>query len=77
MSGKIVAAIIAAVSLATTGLADARTKTTKHHVTRAFHAATCDPYAGTYLEGVAPHSSSLPPQCNPYAGTYWDGVAPY
>jgi hypothetical protein len=77
MSGKIVAAVVAAALLATTGLADARTNTTKHHATRAFHAAVCDPYAGTYLDGVAPYSANLSPQCNPYAGTYWDGVAPY
>jgi hypothetical protein len=35
----------------------------------------CDPYFGTYWDGVAPYSGD---SCtDPYDGTIWEGVAPY
>jgi hypothetical protein len=35
----------------------------------------CDPYFGTYWDGVAPYSSDA---CSdPYVGTPWDSVWPY
>jgi hypothetical protein len=67
MSGKVLATIVAAMLLASTGLASARSAT---HV-----AQSHDPYAGTVWENVVPYGSNDVP--DPYAGTVWDGVAPY
>jgi hypothetical protein len=66
MSGKIIAAIAAAVLLTSTGLASAQTRTKAH---------SQDPYAGTYWEGVVPYGSDQVP--DRYAGTIWQGVVPY
>lgn len=68
MSGKLIAAIAAAVVLASTGLASAQTRAKAQ-----FHAQ--EPYAGTVWEGVVPYGSDQMP--DRYAGTIWQGVAPY
>jgi hypothetical protein len=63
---KLIVAIVTAVTLASTSLAFAETR----------YRSPCDPYAGTYWEGVAPYGSTST-SCDPYDGTIWEGVAPY
>ena len=63
---KLIVAIVTAVTLASTSLAFAETR----------YRSPCDPYAGTYWEGVAPYGSAST-SCDPYDGTIWEGVAPY
>ena len=63
---KLIVAIVTAVTLAPTSLASAETR----------YSHACNPYAGTYWDGIAPYGST-PTSCDPYDGTIWEGVAPY
>jgi hypothetical protein len=69
MSNKLIAAIVTVVMLASTGVAFAENRSQRES------SKACDPYVGTYWEGVAPYGATS--QCDPYDGTIWEGVAPY
>jgi hypothetical protein len=69
MTGKITAALVAAILLASAGVASAQ-------IGRRGPNAYYNPYYNRdYWQGVAPHG--LIEGRDPYAGTYWEGVAPY
>jgi hypothetical protein len=79
MTGKITAAVVAAIVFASAGVASAA-QTNRHSARisgqQAAHADSY--YNGAYwrgIEGVAPYSNSN--GYGPLRGTYWDGVAPY
>ena len=78
MTGKITAALVAAILLGSAGVASAQVGRT---------GPTYSPYYGPYyyspyyngaywrgIQGVAPYRGG---GYDPYYGTYWDGVAPY
>ncbi|MGC1351122.1 MAG: hypothetical protein WA858_15285 [Xanthobacteraceae bacterium] len=75
MSNKILIAAVAAIVLASTGLASAQTRT---HV-RAPYAYGYAPssnsyYDRSYWDAVAPNIYVRP---DPFVGTVWEGVVPY
>jgi hypothetical protein len=73
MTGKITAAVVAAILLGSAGIASAQIGRT---------GPTYSPYYSPYyngnywrgIQGVAPYRGS---GYDPYYGTYWDGVTPY
>jgi len=71
MNSKYIAAVVTLLTLASSDLAFAKTK--QHAPVQSYNA--CDPYAGTYWEGVAPYASNA--RCDPLKGTVFDDVAPY
>jgi hypothetical protein len=76
MTGKITAAVVAAILLASAGVASA--KTSNHGARTSVQAPYSDSdsyYNRDYWQAVAPYG--LIEERDPYAGTYWEGVAPY
>jgi hypothetical protein len=77
MTGKIAAAVVTAVVLATAGAASAQTNA---RVVRINVAATQSPATGAYYNGDYWNAISSParaPQRDPYVGTVFENVAPY
>lgn len=74
--GTTVAAIAAAILVASATLATAHAGSRSNYNEYYPSYVICDPYAGTYWDGVAPYASQ-PDECDPYYWTYWYGVVPY
>lgn len=76
MTGKITAAVAAAVLLASAGVASAQTRHHAAQVGAQPQAAYTDSYYNRdYWAGVAP--AGRPERPDPLAGTVFEGVAPY
>jgi hypothetical protein len=73
MTGKITAALVAAILLASAGVASAQIG--RHGPNAYYNPYYNSYYNRDYWQGVAPHG--LIEERDPYAGTYWGGVAPY
>jgi hypothetical protein len=74
MTGKITAAVVAAILLASAGVASA--KTSKHGAQTSVQAPYSDSYYDRdYWSGVAPAGRIQ--LHDPYVGTPFEGVAPY
>jgi hypothetical protein len=74
MTGKITAAVVAAILVASAGVASA--KASKHWAQTSVQAPYSDSYYDRdYWNGVAPAGRIQ--LHDPNAGTYWEGVAPY
>jgi hypothetical protein len=73
MTGKITAALVAAILLASAGVASAQIG--RHGPNAYYNPYYNSYYNRDYWQGVAPHG--LIEERDPYAGTYWEGVAPY
>ena len=71
MTGKITAAVVAAILLGSAGVASAQIGRTGPTYSPYYNSY----YNGNYWEGVAPAGRIY--QRDPYAGTVFDGVAPY
>jgi hypothetical protein len=78
MTGKITAAVVAAIVFVSAGVASAQTNGHSARISGQQAAQSDSYYNGAYwrgIENVAPHSSNN--RYDPLRGTYWDGVAPY
>jgi hypothetical protein len=78
MTGKITAAVVAAIVFASAGVASAQTNGHSARISgqQAIHSDSY--YDGAYwrgIQGVVPYNSNN--GYDPLRGTYWDGVAPY
>jgi len=71
MTGKITAAVVAAILLGSVGVASAQIGRTGPTYSPYYNSY----YNGNYWQGVSPAGRIY--QRDPYAGTVFDGVAPY